>query len=152
MQKIVRIIPAPAEYGEPSSCNGTKVLLSDGQELHGITGITIRGQAGDPWRAEIDVLARPDQIEGVVANIREAGGSARTVDGVIVIECQQHLTVEGEQRLKAEAESAWPHRTIVILPPGVSIHHDARLDGVEAKVDEILSKMARRPHYGGGPF
>lgn len=138
MQKIVRIIPAPGEYGEPRMCNGTKVLLSDGQELHGISAITIRAAAGDLWRAEIEVHAVPDEIEGVVAQIRESGGEAAVVDGVIVIEVPGAISPDHREWLQQNAQKAWPGRTIVVLTDGIRISRDEQLARLEEKLDRLF--------------
>lgn len=54
--KVATIIPGPQSYpGSPHLARGTKVILSDGSELGGVTGITLRAEVNGLWKATIEV-------------------------------------------------------------------------------------------------
>lgn len=72
--QVATIIP-----GEKSSdtsvhlARGTKVILSDGSELSGITGITLRADAGGLWKAWIEVYPQIVPIINAQAEVEVAG-------------------------------------------------------------------------------
>jgi len=63
---VVTILP-PANHqpGRAQPAMGTKVMLSDGSELNGVTSITLTALPGDAWQATITV--RPERIEPITA-------------------------------------------------------------------------------------
>lgn len=77
---VVTILPAPSQSpNQAQPAQGTKVILSDGSELTGITGLTLTAKAGGVWEATITVL--PKAIQPVVAEVQviEADGGAEVV-------------------------------------------------------------------------
>jgi hypothetical protein len=65
--KVATIIPGgKAEGSGVHLAQGTKVVLSDGSELIGVTGITLRAEAGGIWKAVIEVY--PDRVLAVTAD------------------------------------------------------------------------------------
>lgn len=64
---VVTILPALSQnLSQAQPVQGTKVILSDGSELTGITGLTLTAKAGGVWEATITVL--PKVIQSVVVN------------------------------------------------------------------------------------
>ncbi|MFA1013289.1 hypothetical protein, partial [Pseudomonas tremae] len=54
--KVATIIPGPQEnLIGPHLARGTKVILSDGSELGGITSVTLRADVRGLWKATIEV-------------------------------------------------------------------------------------------------
>lgn len=54
--RVVTIVPGPQESpNAPHQAQGTKVILSDGSELGGVTGVTLRADVGGLWKAIIEV-------------------------------------------------------------------------------------------------
>jgi len=65
--RVATIIPGEkADGSSVHLAQGTKVVLSDGSELAGVTGITLRAEAGGIWKAVIEVC--PDRILTVTAD------------------------------------------------------------------------------------
>lgn len=63
---VVTILPPPNQKpGSAQLAQGTKVILSDGSELTGVTGVTLKASAGGVWEATITVL--PEIIQPVNA-------------------------------------------------------------------------------------
>lgn len=52
----VRIVFQPGPDGQPAQTAGTRVLLADGTEVHGICRIELTAEPNDLWRARIDLL------------------------------------------------------------------------------------------------
>jgi hypothetical protein len=66
---VVTILPPPQQKpGQAQVTFGTRVMLSDGSELTGVTSITLTATPGDVWQATITV--RPERIEGIAAKAR----------------------------------------------------------------------------------
>ncbi|ANF84631.1 hypothetical protein A7J50_1192 [Pseudomonas antarctica] len=66
---VVTIMPPPNQKpGQAQMAQGTKVMLSDGSELTGVTGVTLTASAGGVWEATITVL--PEIIQPVSAEAR----------------------------------------------------------------------------------
>lgn len=72
----VRIVPRKNEEEGATSTMGTKVYVGE-EEVHGIVGVTITGKVDDVWRATIEVIIQPEDLEGIhpdwVANLRLLG-------------------------------------------------------------------------------
>ena len=63
---VVTILPPQNQKpGSAQMAQGTKVMLSDGSELTGVTGVTLKASAGGVWEATITVL--PEIIQPVNA-------------------------------------------------------------------------------------
>jgi hypothetical protein len=64
---VVTILPpAHQKPGQAQPAMGTKVMLSDGSELHGVMSIILTAEPGDTWKATITV--RPERIEAITAH------------------------------------------------------------------------------------
>lgn len=63
---VVTILP-PAGHnpGQAQPTTGTKVMLSDGSELTGVTSIMLTALPGDAWQATI--MVRPQRVEPITA-------------------------------------------------------------------------------------
>ncbi|MEN5032940.1 hypothetical protein [Pseudomonas sp. Ps21-P2] len=65
---VATIIPAPSlSPNSPLPTMGTRVMLSDGSELTGITSITMTAEPGGVWKATITVM--PHYVEPVTAEV-----------------------------------------------------------------------------------
>lgn len=65
--KVATIIPGEKTEGSSfHQAMGTKVVLSDGSELTGVTAITLRAEAGGIWKAVIEVY--PDRVLAITAD------------------------------------------------------------------------------------
>lgn len=65
--KVATIIPGEKADGSSfHPAQGTKVVLSDGSELTGVTGITLRAEVGGIWKAVIEVY--PDRVLAITAD------------------------------------------------------------------------------------
>lgn len=65
---VVTILPTPSQKpGSAQMAQGTKVMLSDGSELSGVTSVTLSAKAGGVWEATITVL--PEIIQAVDAEV-----------------------------------------------------------------------------------
>lgn len=64
--RVATIIPGPkSSPGVAHHTKGTKVILSDGSELSGVTRITLHAEVNDVWRAVIEVY--PDTVQVIAA-------------------------------------------------------------------------------------
>jgi hypothetical protein len=64
--KVVTIKPGPASGGGVAHhTKGTRVILSDGSELSGVTRITLHAEPNDVWKAVIEVY--PETVQVVAA-------------------------------------------------------------------------------------
>ena len=70
---LVTIVPPKSTGKGFTVTNGTKVLLPNGTELKGVTGIRLIGHSNDVWRAEIECIAHVDEMPGMLASIRTSG-------------------------------------------------------------------------------
>ncbi|MFL1495154.1 hypothetical protein [Pseudomonas antarctica] len=69
---VVTILPPPNQKpGSAQMVQGTKVMLSDGSELSGVTGVTLKAVAGGVWEATITVLPKIIQPVSAEAHIVE---------------------------------------------------------------------------------
>lgn len=55
---LARIVPAQHEPGKPAPTRGTEVWVGD-TKLSGVTGITMRADVDNVWRATIECHVRP---------------------------------------------------------------------------------------------
>ena len=90
---VVTILP-PADHkpGQAQPVVGTKVMLSDGSELTGVTSITMTALPGGVWQATITVL--PKRIEPITVQ-------ALIIEERVPTHCQQldvaEVTTMGER-------------------------------------------------------
>ena len=70
---LCTIVPAPSTPGSYTSTIGTKVLLPDGTQLRGVTGIKLIAHTNDVWRAEIECLAHVDAMHGMKLVLKQVG-------------------------------------------------------------------------------
>lgn len=69
---VVTILPPPNQKPDSAQmAQGTKVMLSDGSELTGVTGVTLKASAGGVWEATITVLPKIIQPVNAEAHIVE---------------------------------------------------------------------------------
>ena len=65
---VVTILPPPNQRpGSAQLAQGTKVMLSDGSELTGVTAVTLTASAAGVWQATITVLPKIIQPVSVEA-------------------------------------------------------------------------------------
>ncbi|MGQ3820350.1 hypothetical protein [Pseudomonas alliivorans] len=65
---VVTIIPGPQPNpSSPHVTRGTKIILSDGSELSGVTGITLRADADGLWKASIEVY--PSEVPTITVEV-----------------------------------------------------------------------------------
>jgi hypothetical protein len=65
---VATIIPAASlNPNSPLPTMGTRVMLSDGSELTGITSITMTAEPGGVWKATITVM--PHHLEAITAEV-----------------------------------------------------------------------------------
>jgi hypothetical protein len=69
MKKLVKIIPPAAEPGLPCKTQGTRILLEDGSELHGVAKVELTADPNDIWRAVITCYLGAAEFHGVHATI-----------------------------------------------------------------------------------
>lgn len=66
--KVATIVPGPqSNPNSPHLTRGTKVILSDGSELGGVTGVTLRAEDDGLWKAIIEVY--PREVPSITAEI-----------------------------------------------------------------------------------
>lgn len=73
MRTFVSIVPPVTTPGLPTVARGTKVISSDGGEIHGVTKIELIATPDDVWRARIECFVDTPSMEGVVAELQERG-------------------------------------------------------------------------------
>ncbi|RXU01564.1 hypothetical protein B1F69_03930 [Pseudomonas syringae] len=74
--KVATIIPGPQSHpGSPHLARGTKVILSDGSELGGVTGITLRAEVNGLWKATIEVC--PHEVPTFMVEVTALADEAR---------------------------------------------------------------------------
>ena len=69
---------------------------------------------------------------------------ALLVDGAIVLETDDHLSMEHRASLMRSAQAVWPGRTIAILDRGMKVarNHEPQLTRIEQKLDMLLGALA----------
>lgn len=69
MPRVASIIP-PENKGGLTLCNGTKVLLDNGEYLQHVNKITLVAEPGQPWKAIIEVHpTNHEQIDAVLTDL-----------------------------------------------------------------------------------
>lgn len=70
MSKDYIVIVPPSRQNGPSLASGTKIFNQDGEEIKGVTRISLSAAPGDVWKANLEVLANfPDVIKAKVDRI-----------------------------------------------------------------------------------
>lgn len=62
MSYTVKIVPPSPDYDGPRQTLGTKLYVGD-NEVYGIQRIELVGEVNNVWRARIDLMAIPPEIE-----------------------------------------------------------------------------------------
>lgn len=71
MTKIVSIVPPSADSKNVTMCQGTKVLLDNGEYLAGVSKITLVAEVDKVWKAIIEVTpTNQGQIDAVLAELK----------------------------------------------------------------------------------
>lgn len=69
---VVTILPPPSQKPDQAQmAQGTKVILSDGSELAGVTSVALSAKAGGVWEATITLLPKIIQPVNAEAHIVE---------------------------------------------------------------------------------
>ena len=77
MNKLLRIIPPEHAANGLCRTQGTRVLTPNGEEVKGITTITLHCECNDVWRATLSVIIDPPEVscvEGIITRIENADG------------------------------------------------------------------------------
>lgn len=70
INRLVRIVPRKPEDGSPVSTMGTEIFVGD-TKIEGVYAVTIRGEAGDIWRATLEcAIAPPDELLAELGDIK----------------------------------------------------------------------------------
>lgn len=70
MPRVASIIP-PESKGSLTLCNGTKVLLDNGEYLQHVNKITLVAEPGQPWKAVIEVHpTNQEQIDALLNDLK----------------------------------------------------------------------------------
>jgi len=72
MTKVVSIIPPQKDDDTgPHKAQGTRVLLDDGSRLEGVKKVTLVAEAGDVWKAIIELSpVNQKQIDALIEEIQ----------------------------------------------------------------------------------
>uniref|UniRef100_A0A7C1X4M6 Uncharacterized protein n=1 Tax=Pseudomonas graminis TaxID=158627 RepID=A0A7C1X4M6_9PSED len=109
--KVVTISPGPASAGGMAHhTKGTKVILSDGSELSGVTRITLHAEPKDVWKAVIEVY--PETVQVVAAE------ATTCVVEVTALADEQRRYAMGQN---TEGCSEMPSEGIVLLELGEQV-------------------------------
>lgn len=66
--RVATIAPGPqSDPNSPHLTRGTKVILSDGSELGGVTGISLRADPDGLWKAIIEVW--PHEVPSIMVEV-----------------------------------------------------------------------------------
>lgn len=109
---VVMILPpAQQKAGQAQPTFGTRVMLSDGSELTGVTSITLTAMPGDVWQATITVP--PESLEVIAAKaliIQEREPVRYQHPDVVEVttmgETVRQWVMGGEGRLDGQADDA----------------------------------------------
>ncbi|KPC32538.1 Uncharacterized protein ABJ99_4561 [Pseudomonas syringae pv. cilantro] len=102
--KVATIIPGPqSNPNGPHLAQGTKVILSDGSELSGVAGVTLRAEAGGLWKATIEVY--PREVPTITALAAEdrwyaSGGGCLVTKGCANVPLDEALHLEPGERVR----------------------------------------------------
>lgn len=66
---LVTICPPEPNESGLTKTQGTRIVLSDGSELHGITKIVLTADLNDIWRAEVACHFKASELPNVLAQI-----------------------------------------------------------------------------------
>lgn len=104
--KVATIIPGPQSHsGSPHMARGTKIILSDGSELTGVTSVTLRADADGLWKAIIEVY--PSEVPTITVEVTAladkerqfAIGASLVTDGCANVPADGTLLLERGERV-----------------------------------------------------
>ncbi|WP_134943234.1 hypothetical protein [Pseudomonas syringae] len=107
--RVATIVPGPQESpNAPHLANGTKVILSDGSELSGVTGVTLRADVGGLWKATIEVY--PHEVPTLMVEVTALADEERQYaqGGCLVTEGCANVPSGGTSLLE-HGEQVIPH-------------------------------------------
>lgn len=107
--RVATIVPGPQESpNAPHLANGTKVILSDGSELSGVTGVTLRADVGGLWKATIEVY--PHEVPTLMVEVTALADEERQYaqGGCLVTEGCANVPSGGTSLLE-RGEQVIPH-------------------------------------------
>jgi len=107
--KVATIIPGPQSHpGSPHLARGTKVILSDGSELGGLTSITLRAEVNGLWKATIEVC--PHEVPTLMVEVTALAAEERQYaqGGCLVTEGCANVPSDGTNLLTS-GERVIPH-------------------------------------------
>ncbi|KGS16302.1 hypothetical protein [Pseudomonas coronafaciens] len=102
--KVATIIPGPQSRPDgPHLVQGTKVILSDGSELSGVTGVTLRAEPNGLWKATIEVF--PHEVPTITALAAEdrwyaSGGTCLVTKGCANVPSDGTFLLEPGERVR----------------------------------------------------
>lgn len=68
-KSYVTVVPRERTGTGPVLTQGTKLVLDDGTELQGVSGIVLRAEIGGIWTAEVTLHPRVGVMPGMLATI-----------------------------------------------------------------------------------
>lgn len=60
----------------------------------------------------------------------------------VIVQLTKDLTQQQSTQLAKELRAAFPHKQVVVLPPGVVVSHSEQLDRIEQKLDTLIAALA----------
>ncbi|WP_189659286.1 hypothetical protein [Pseudomonas amygdali] len=100
--KVVTIIPGPQSRSDgPHLAQGTKVILSDGSELGGVTSVLLYADAGGVWKASIELY--PREVPTVAVEVTALADEERQYaqGGCLVTEGCANVPSDGTRLLES---------------------------------------------------
>lgn len=122
MTKVVSIVPGPSHGDGAHQCQGTTVLLDNGETLQGVQSVTLKADAsGGFWRAIIEVTPTNQQPIKAVQEPQQtsyiAGCMTDPLTGVkvAILKYDGVMTQEMIDRIKHEAVTVFNPMGIKVL-------------------------------------
>lgn len=79
MVKVVSVVPKENDKDGVHICQGTQILLSDGNRLEGVHKVTLVAEADNVWRAIIEVFPKNQtQIDALLSDLKVLGHETAT--------------------------------------------------------------------------
>ncbi|MDR6094907.1 hypothetical protein [Stenotrophomonas sp. SORGH_AS_0321] len=60
----------------------------------------------------------------------------------VIVQLAKDLTQQQSTQLAQDLRAAFPHKRVVVLPPGVVVSHSEQLDRIEQKLDTLIAALA----------
>jgi F0F1-type ATP synthase delta subunit len=60
----------------------------------------------------------------------------------VIVQLAKDLTQQQSTQLAKDLRAAFPHKRVVVLPPGVVVSHSEQLDRIEQKLDTLIAALA----------